>query len=124
LTMHSQKSNGPISWEPERERTDRLCGSACSGVIARVPYLSNEYQMFINQTRAEGDTHWIIVENICSYGCGLDPNGDGSLPGSIIGYPTVADPAGHVFISLHSYLDNPTSWTSAGSDAYARGYQS
>jgi len=78
--------------------------------------------MFINQTRAQGDTHWIIVENICSYGCGLDANGDGSLLGAVNGYPTVTDAAGHIFISLHSYLDNPVSWTYNGADAYAQGY--
>src|SRR5438105_4418172 len=122
VTNQFKNSYGQIIWEPENEPRYGFTGSACSGVIACVPYLSNEYQMFINQTRAQGDTHWIIVENICSYGCGLDPNGDGSLPGAIIGYPTVADPAGHVFISLHSYLNNPTSWTYAGADAYARGY--
>jgi hypothetical protein len=90
--------------------------------LSCVSVLSSEYQIFINQTRAQGDTHWIIVENICSYGCGLDTNGDGSLPGAINGYPTVTDPTGHVFISLHSYLNNPILWTYKGADAYARGY--
>jgi len=111
-----------IIWEPENEPRYGFTGSACSGALSCVAVLSSEYQIFINQTRAQGDTHWIIVENICSYGCGLDVNGDGSLPGAVNGYPTVTDPAGHVFISLHSYLDNPILWTYNGADAYARGY--
>jgi len=122
VTNQFKNSYGQIIWEPENEPRYGFTGSACSGVIACVPYLSNEYQMFINQTRAQGDTHWIIVENICSYGCGLDANGDGSLLGAVNGYPNVTDSAGHIFISLHSYLDNPTSWTYSGADAYAQGY--
>jgi len=122
VTNQFKNSYGQIIWEPENEPRYGLSGSACSGVVACVLYLSNEYQMFINQTRAQGDTHWIIVENICSYGCGLDANGDGSLLGAVNGYPTVTDAAGHIFISLHSYLDNPVSWTYNGADAYAQGY--
>jgi PKD repeat protein len=122
VTNQFKNSYSQIIWEPENEPRYGFTGSACSGALSCVSVLSSEYQIFINQTRAQGDTHWIIVENICSYGCGLDVNGDGSLPGAINGYPTVTDPAGHVFISLHSYLDNPTSWTYKGADAYARGY--
>jgi hypothetical protein len=122
VTSQFKNSYSQIIWEPENEPRYGFTGSACSGVVACVPYLSNEYQMFINQNRAQGDTHWIVVENICSYGCGLDANGDGSLLGAINGYPTVTDPAGHIFISLHSYIDNPTSWTFSGADGYAQGY--
>jgi len=122
VTNQFKNSYSQIIWEPENEPRYGFTGSACSGATACVPYLSNEYQMFVNQTRAQGDDHWIIVENLCSYGCGLDANGDGSLPGAVNGYPTVTDPAGHIFISLHSYLDNPTSWTYSGADAYAQGY--
>jgi PKD repeat protein len=122
VTNQFKNSYSQIIWEPENEPRYGFTGSACSGATACVPYLSNEYQMFINQTRAQGDDHWIIVENICSYGCGLDANGDGSLPGAVSGYPTVTDSDGHIFISLHSYLDNPASWTDSGADAYAQGY--
>jgi len=122
VTNQFKNDYSQIIWEPENEPRYGFSGSACSGSIACVAYLSNEYQMFINQTRAQGDTHWIIVENICSYGCGLDANGDGSLFGAVNGYPTVTDPAGHIFISLHSYIDNPTSWTYSGADGYAQGY--
>jgi PKD repeat protein len=122
VTNQFKNSYSQIIWEPENEPRYGFTGSACSGAFSCVAVLSSEYQMFINQTRAQGDTHWIIVENICSYGCGLDVNGDGSLPGAVNGYPTVTDPAGHVFISLHSYLNNPILWTYSGADAYARGY--
>jgi PKD repeat protein len=122
VTNQFKNSYSQIIWEPENEPKYGFTGSACSGATACVPYLSNEYQMFINQTRAQGDTHWIIVENICSFGCGLDANGDGSLLGAVNGYPTVADPAGHIFISMHSYLNNPASWTYSDADAYAQGY--
>ena len=122
VTSQFKSSYSQIIWEPENEPKYGFTGSACSGATACVPYLSNEYQMFINQTRAQGDTHWIIVENICSFGCGLDANGDGSLIGAVNGYPAVTDPAGHIFISMHSYLNNPTSWTYRDADAYAQGY--
>jgi len=122
VTNQFKNSYSQIIWEPENEPKYGFTGSACTGAVACVPYLSNEYQMFIDQTRAQGDTHWIIVENICSFGCGLDANGDGSLPGAVNGYPTVTDPAGHIFISMHSYLNNPTSWTYNDADAYAQGY--
>jgi PKD repeat protein len=122
VTNQFKNSYSQIVWEPENEPRYGFTGSACSGAMSCVSVLSSEYQIFINQTRAQGDTHWIIVENICSYGCGLDTNGDGSLPGAINGYPTVTDPTGHVFISLHSYLNNPILWTYKGADAYARGY--
>ncbi|HEX9613419.1 MAG TPA: PKD domain-containing protein [Candidatus Bathyarchaeia archaeon] len=122
VTNQFKDSYNQIIWEPENEPRYGFTGSACSGAISCVAVLSSQYQIFINQTRAQGDTHWIIVENICSYGCGLDANGDGSLPGAVNGYPTVTDPAGHVFISLHSYLNNPILWTYNGADEYARGY--
>jgi len=122
VTNQFRSSYSQIIWEPENEPRYGFSGSVCPGAMACVAYLSNEYQMFINQTRTQGDTHWIIVENICSYGCGLDANGDGSMPGAVNGYPTVTDAAGHIFISLHSYLDNPESWTYNGADAYAQGY--
>ena len=122
VTNQFKNSYSQIIWEPENEPKYGFTGSACSGAISCVPYLSNEYQMFIDQTRVQGDTHWIIVENICSFGCGLDANGDGSLLGAVNGYPTVTDPAGHIFISMHSYLNNPASWTYNDADAYAQGY--
>ena len=122
VTNQFKNSYSQIIWEPENEPRYGFTGSACSGALSCLAVLSSEYQMFINQTRAQGDTHWIIVENICSYGCGLDVNGDGSLPGALKGYPTVTDLAGHVFISLHSYLNNPILWTYNSADAYARGY--
>ncbi|TMH94808.1 hypothetical protein E6H37_06630, partial [Candidatus Bathyarchaeota archaeon] len=36
-----------------------------------VASLSNAYQQWINQARGLGDTHWIVVQNLCSSNCGF-----------------------------------------------------
>src|SRR6266487_1734977 len=119
-----------IIWEPENEPTldctnsPSSCPTAsCSSDTSCVTALSSAYQQWINQARALGDTHWIVVQNLCSYGCGLSNMADG--------YPTVTDPlgtfsqGGKIFISLHSYMDygqNSGSWNSATADSVAQQY--
>jgi len=117
-----------IIWEPENEpeyydcnNSPSSCPSApCSSDSSCVTYLSSAYQQWINQTRSLGDTHWIVVQNLCSYNCNLCPAGDGACPSAIDGYPTVSDPlgtlsqSGRIFISLHSYMDFNSYYDSVG----------
>src|SRR6266576_1375971 len=121
-----------IIWEPENEPTTDCsnspssCPSApCSSDSSCVTYLGNAYQQWINQTRSTGDTHWIVVQSICSYGCGLCPNGTGDCPSAVDGYPIVTDPAGHIFLSIHSYMSYSyysNSWNTTTATAVANGY--
>src|SRR3989475_710393 len=119
-----------IIWEPENEPTldcsnspSSCPGASCSSDTSCVTALSSAYQQWITQARSLGDTHWIVVQNLCSYGCGLSNMADG--------YPTVTDPlgtlsqGGKIFISLHSYMDygqNSGSWNSATADSVAPQY--
>src|SRR5216117_2876582 len=129
-----------IIWEPENEPTTSCnnspssCLSApCSSDSSCVTYLSSAYQQWINQARSLGDTHWIVVQNLCSYSCNLCPGGDGSCSAAIDSYPSVTDSlgtpshGGKIFISLHSYMDynyysNSTGWNNATADSVAQGY--
>src|SRR5438046_2325276 len=117
-----------IIWEPENEPTldctnsPSSCPTAsCSSDTSCVTALSSAFQQWINQARALGDTHWIVVQNLCSYGCGLSNMADG--------YPTVTDPlgtlsqAGKICISPHSYMDygqTSGSWNRATADPVAQ----
>ena len=116
-----------IIWEPENEPTTSCnnspssCPSApCSSDSSCVTYLSSAYQQWINQARSLGDTHWIVVQNLCSYSCNLCPAGDGACPSAVDGYPRVSDPlgtlsqSGRIFISLHSYMDFSSYYDSVG----------
>ena len=103
-----EQSYDRIIWEPLNEPT---------GFGDNVTFLGQEYRLWINQARGLGDTHWIVVQNLCSYTCGFTDFADG--------YPTVADPAGRIFISLHSYLDYKeysTVWNNATAEAVANQY--
>src|SRR5213080_1517305 len=130
-----------IIWEPENEpeyynctNSPSSCPSApCSTDPSCVPYLSSAYQQWIDQARSLGDTHWIVVQNMCSYSCNLCPGGDGSCSAAISSYPSVTDPlgtlsqGGKIFISLHSYMDyryysNSTGWNNSTADSVAQGY--
>src|SRR5947209_20095397 len=79
VTNQFKNSYSQIIWEPINEpcySTSACAGystnnNMCSGASACVTTLSQEYQLWINQARAQGDTHWIVVQNICSYGCSL-----------------------------------------------------
>src|SRR5436309_2318590 len=116
-----------IIWEPENEPTTSCnnspssCPSApCSSDSSCVTYLSSAYQQWINQARSLGDTHWIVVQNLCSYSCNLCPAGAGACPSAVDGYPRVSDPlgtlsqSGRIFISLHSYMDFNSYYDSVG----------
>ncbi len=97
-----------IVWEPLNEPT---------GIGDDVQYLSGQYQRWIDQARSVGDTHWIVAQNVCSYGCGLSNFADG--------FPSVTDTAGRVFISLHTYMgfsENSGSWDNATAESVAQAY--
>src|SRR3989441_2918153 len=126
-----KNSYSKIIWEPEDEPKYGFSGSACSGASACVAYLSNRYQQWINQDRSLGDNHWIVVENICSFGCSLCPGGDGACPAAASGFPMVTDPlgtlsqGGKIFISLHTYMDYGSysgSWNDATAESVAQQY--
>ncbi len=109
-----------IIWEPENE--PKYSGASCGGALACMPTLSSAYQQFIGQTRGQGDNHWIIVQNICSLGCSLCPDGAGDCMNAVNGFPSVTDPANHIFISIHSYLqcqyDSSSGATTEAQDYY------
>jgi PKD repeat protein len=128
VTNQFKNSYSQIIWEPLNEPCydPSACAgystnnNMCSGASACVTTLSQEYQLWITQTRAQGDTHWIVVQNICSYGC--------SLSNWASGFPTVTDPlgkspTGKIFISLHSYMGySSSSWNNATADSMAQQY--
>jgi PKD repeat protein len=126
VTNQFKSSYSHIIWEPLNEPCygsgcpDGITNNVCSGGAACVPVMSHEYQLWINQTRGQGDTHWIVVQNICSYGCSLNNWANG--------YPTVTDPlgklpTGKIFISLHSYMGYSSfsnNWNNATAESYAQ----
>src|SRR5438445_978929 len=106
-------SYSQIIWEPINEplMTNNI----------DVTGLSSAYQALIDEVRALGDTHWIVVQNLCSSNCGFSAMSQG--------YPTVTDPLGNlsqggrIFISLHSYMGYQYysgSWNNATADALAQ----
>ncbi|HTD18753.1 MAG TPA: PKD domain-containing protein, partial [Ktedonobacteraceae bacterium] len=120
VTQQFKSSYSKIIWEPLNEPNG-----------TSVSILSSDYQMWINQDRNQGDNHWIVIQNICSYDCNLCPEGDGSCSAAVYGYPTVTDPlgtlaqGGRIFISLHSYMDYSgysSSWNNATAESVASGY--
>ena len=107
---------GKIIWEPLNEPMN---------INENVTLLENYYQNWINQARAMGDTHWIVVQNLCSFECNLCPSGNGDCPAAVNGYPRVTDPLGHVFISLHTYMSYDVyhnSWNNTAAEDLARNY--
>src|SRR3989449_2344053 len=122
-----------IIWEPENEPEYNSCNlspvnclnttAPCSSDTSCVTNLGVAYQQWISQARILGDTHWIVVQNLCSYACGFS---DMSL-----GYPIVTDPlgtlsqGGRIFISLHIYMDYNQfsgSWTNTTAETVANHY--
>ena len=105
-----------IVWEPLNEPMN---------INGNVTLLGNYYLDWINQARSVGDTHWIVVQNLCSYGCSLCPSGNGDCPAAVNGYPRVTDPLGHIFISLHTYMSYKVyhnSWNNTAAEDLARNY--
>ena len=126
-----KNSYSKIIWEAENEPQYDFSGSACSGASACTSYLSSQYQKWIDQDRALGDTHWIVVQNICSYACSFCPGGDGACSAAVNGFPTVTDPlgtlsqGGRIFISVHTYMDYDSyssSWNLATAESVAQQY--
>jgi len=97
-----------IIWEPLNEP---------NATFASISIVSSAYQQWVDQARSLGDDHWIVLENLCSLRCGL-PVAD-----SWKAYPSVNDPAGRLFISLHAYFEyqyHYSEWSNATADTYAR----
>src|SRR5205807_2303859 len=100
--------------------------------ISLAPYCTdpNGFMSPYNSTRLDrairiGDTHWIAVQNLCSFGCNLCPSGNGDCPAAVNGYPRVTDPLGRVFISLHTYMPYDVyynSWNNTAAEDLARNY--
>lgn len=105
LVSQFKNSYSKIIWEPLNEPQYRpWIPTVCSSESNCLSYLSLEYQAFINQTRAQGDNHWIVVQNICSFECILCADGINDCPQTTYGYPTVKDPLGRIFMSIHPYM--------------------
>ncbi len=114
-----------IIWEPLNEPTSLPGANA----TAKTTYLSSQYQTWINNARKVGDTHSVVVQNICSFSCGFCPTGNGDCSAAVSGYPTVNDTLGKVFISLHTYMSPltsgngfPNGYTNASAEADATAY--
>ncbi len=111
LAANFTSSYSQIIWEPINE-PQMASNTDVAG-------LSSAYQAVINEVRAMGDTHWIVVQNLCSSSCGF---GDTNMAA---GYPSVNDTAGRVFISLHSYMAYQyysSSWNNATADTLAQDF--
>ncbi len=62
--------------------------------------LSSAYQALINEVRALGDTHWIVVQSMCSASCGFS---DSNMAA---GYPMVTDPLGNLSLVILEQYDS------------------
>lgn len=106
-----------LIWEPLNEPcygTMTLQGGGANCTAGTdVATLSGAYQAWINQARAAGDNHWILVQNLCSNSCGFADYSQG--------YPTVTDTLKSVLISLHAYMGFQfvAPWTIQEADNYA-----
>jgi cellulase (glycosyl hydrolase family 5) len=88
-----------IIWEPINEPTaTNSSGDPHTQRVLRTQQLSNSYQLWLNQARGLGDSHPIIIENLCSLGCA---NTD--LSTLMDGWPSVNDTLGKIFESIHPY---------------------
>ena len=99
-----------IIWEPLNEP---------NATFASLLGVSSAYQEWVDQARLIGDDHWIVIENLCSFRCGI-PVAD-----SWKAYPTVNDPARRLFISLHAsfeYRYHYLEWSNVTADTYARAW--
>jgi hypothetical protein len=97
-----------IIWEPLNEP---------NATFTSLSTVSSAYQQWVDQARSLLDNHWIVIENLCSYACGLP------VAGYWKAFPTVNDPAGRLFISLHAYFEyryHYSEWSNATADTYAR----
>ena len=97
-------SYNQLIWEPENEPVG---GTNNSGGYILLAQLTAAYQQWINQARSLGDTHYIVVPNICANTC------DAYLRDLATGWPIVNDTIGHVFINMHTYMYYPY-WSAQG----------
>ena len=82
--------------------------------LTAVKIESGYYQKWINQTRALGDTHSIIVQNLCSQIC--------TLGNWTLAFPSVTDPQNKIYVSIHrsfSYAYYWQTWDNATADSEA-----
>jgi acid phosphatase len=98
IVQQFMSSYTQIIWEPENEPVG---GTNNSGGYLSLAELTSAYQQWIDQARSLGDTHYIVVPNICANTCNSFPSGVAT------GWPIVHDPTGHVFINEHAYLYYP-----------------
>src|SRR5260370_15439123 len=69
LVYNFTSSYSQIIWEPENEPHTTTIGDVAG--------LSSAYQAVIDEIRSLGDTHWIVVQNLCSGGnCGFSDAND------------------------------------------------
>ncbi len=135
VTSQFSNSYSQIIWEPENEpaycpnhagtNLSQGCFFNNNNATAAMPTLNSEYQAFINQTRSQGDSHWIVVQNICSYACSFCPTYNGDCSAAVSGYPTVMDPLDRIFISLHPYMSYQVyhgSWNNATAGSLAHDF--
>ena len=69
--------------------------------VNKTSYVSAQYQAWLDDARQLGDTHWVVVQNLCSYGCSRDRSH------WYLNYPNVMDIQHRVFESLHTYMYYP-----------------
>jgi hypothetical protein len=126
IVSHFKNSYSRIIWEPLNE-PNKVAGGTGNDTV-QTAAISADYQSFINQARSQGDTHWIVVQNLCSFECGR------FVEQYYLDYPTVNDTLGRVFESLHTYMYwNNTAfhtdchgtcpvWSNSTADTVARSY--
>ncbi len=99
-----------IIWEPLNEPDSSTFAVSATGWCKNNPlqcelnktsYAAAQYQSWLDLARRTGDTHWVVVQNLCSWGCSLDRSH------WYLEYPNVNDTQRRVFESLHTYLYYP-----------------
>ena len=99
-----------IIWEPLNEPDSSTFAVSATGWCKNNPlqcelnktsYAAAQYQSWLDLARRMHDTHWVVVQNLCSWGCSLDRSH------WYLEYPNVNDTQRRVFESLHTYLYYP-----------------
>ena len=85
----------------------------CEGNKTR--YAAAQYQAWLDAARQLGDTHWVVVQNLCSYGCSRDRSH------WYLNYPNVTDSQNRVFESLHTYMYYPAFMEHVAYDSNSNG---
>jgi Cellulase (glycosyl hydrolase family 5)/CARDB len=99
-----------IIWEPLNEpasgtfpvsSTTWCQRNPLSCEASRTSYAGAQYQAWLDAARQMGDAHFVVVQNLCSYGCSRDRSH------WYLNYPNVTDSQNRVFESLHTYMYYP-----------------